>query len=133
MPLSKIAANATLADVVDRLKSPEEYVRGVLGNLFDHKTEGGAVVRIGVMGRGLIPHYRLDRISPGFSLSDETPPPSFSVIGAFNGRNHKPLVDESEAADILHDEHWSAGFMTLDEVRALIGVIRGARDGRTTP
>lgn len=127
MPLPQIAPNATVADVVDRLKSPEDYVRGVLGNLFDHKAEGGAVVRIGMMGRGLIPHYRLDRMSPGFSLSDEPPTPVFSVIGAFNGRNHKPLVGELEAADILRDEHWSRGFMTLDEVQTLIGVIRGAR------
>lgn len=127
MPLPQIAPNATIADVVDRLTSPEDYVRGVLGNLFANNAEGSAVVRIGVKGRGLVPHYRLDRMSPGFSLSDKPPTPVFSVIGAFHGRNHKPLVDELEAPDILRDENWSGGFMTLNEVQTLIGAIRGPR------
>jgi hypothetical protein len=115
MPGPTIRSDTTIADVLPTLDKPEHYVRGVLENLYLCKREWpSATVRIGITGRGIVPHYRVEYPAEAAG----TPMPG--IFDAFNGRNHKKLADE----DVLRDEHWSSRAMTLEQVRDLLGQIR---------
>jgi hypothetical protein len=120
-----IPTNATIADVVELLSRPEDYVRGVLGNMFDYRKEHGtAVVRIGTTGTGKAPHYRV-QIEIGdltdFMLGEGVEADYFT---AFHGRNHAKLDWGSTE---LRGEHWSTNGMTVEAVQELIAGIRGFR------
>ena len=59
MSKSKVPSDATIDSVINTLNGPEEYVRGVLGNMYQAKKElgprpGDVHVRIGITGRGLL-------------------------------------------------------------------------------
>lgn len=111
MAREQIPRNATIADVLPTLADQEDYVRRVLSTLSGMRREhGDVVVRIGVTGKGFLPNYRVDHAG------------ELSVpISAFDGATHKPF---SEVASIDTD-NWSTGSMTLDDVRGLLGRIRG--------
>ena len=53
-------------DVLTTLANPERYLRGVLKNLYECKSQkqtgkkGDVVARIGITGEGTFPHYRID-------------------------------------------------------------------------
>jgi hypothetical protein len=57
----KIASDSTVADLVDSLANPIEYVRQIIGNFvagqYDRDT---AVVRIGVEGVGVASNYKIE-------------------------------------------------------------------------
>jgi hypothetical protein len=54
-----IADDATIADIVNTLIKPGEYIRNVLEKLWDCNREyGNAAVRIGTLGHGRAPNYR---------------------------------------------------------------------------
>lgn len=119
--MPKIAPDATIADILSTLDKPEEYLRGIVGNLNEcQRTYGDAWVRIGITGRGIVPHYRVEM--PAEAAGTPVPWP----WKVFNGRNHKTLVDE----DLLRDEHWSKRSMTLEETRKLLGEIRMMKRNR---
>jgi hypothetical protein len=111
-----VPPGSTIADIICTLAHPEEYVRGVLGHLYECRRDyPTAYVRIGITGHGIVPHYRIEY--PGYAGA---PPGTF---GAFRGDNHKRLVDE----DLLRDEHWSTKMMSLEEVATLLGNLRKAK------
>ena len=121
--------NATLADIVGGLSKPEHYVRSALANMYVAEKEyGPLVIRIGRMGTGQVPHYRFDQVTERELLEEMVA--SLLPMASFNGRNHKPLVAEGEESEILRNEHWSRGRMTLGELAALLGAIRSKGRGR---
>jgi len=89
------------------------------------KEHGDVVLCIGRAGNGRRPNYRVDVTEKRCLFGDETT--RLLVVACFRGDNHKPYTPEGEEADILKDAGWSTGMMTYDEVRALIGQIRGLR------
>jgi hypothetical protein len=118
MPVTRLRPSDTLSDILDTLKEPSEYVRGVLGNLMTCKKEhGSACVRIGTTGGGISPHYRIEP-DGAFSRDDWLEEKFWQ---AYNGRNHKKL-DWGFAE--LRDQHWSPSSMSFDEVQSLLGKLR---------
>jgi hypothetical protein len=117
--------DATLAYVMSTLARPEDYVRGMLRNLYDCKREhGGASARLGLTGGGVSPHYRIE-----FPLQLEAlPNVSNGIFGAFDGRSHKLIdwIDEASQSEgsILWDEHWSTNPMGIGDVTAFLAYIR---------
>ena len=127
--MRQLPDSATIEDVVNTLENPIDYVRQVFGNMTAIRREhGSAVVSIGTTGRGIFPHYRVD---PGRSieaihkmLQEEEGGEELldAHFVAFHGRNHKQL---DWGPGELHGEHWSASHMTWEEVRELLGRLRG--------
>jgi hypothetical protein len=139
MPAITITGDATIADIVGRLNKPMEYVRSVLEHMWECRREfGSASVRIGVMGEGRAPNYRLEYAKEGMSHA--------AVFKAYNGLSHKPieglgqwnLTDEDFVAALdgtntelpptpdhtLRGEHWSSRVMRLEDVSTLLGQLR---------
>lgn len=110
-----IPAGATITNILDRLRGPEEYVRGVFHNFHEARRELGRdeiEVFIGNSGEGKYPHYK---------IRDTAVSPLMKTYRrAFHGRTHKVLL-ESRDLDI----NWSERGMTYDEVRSLLGRLRG--------
>lgn len=127
-----IENDSTIADVVTKLKKPQEYVRRVCEHMWDCKQQfGSATVRIGVMGRGRAPNYRIE--CPG---KDEDVPANFAV---YNGLGRKeirelgmvdletlfaPAPAPPEPKHLLQYDHWSTRSMSLDEIQVLLGKLR---------
>jgi hypothetical protein len=118
--------NATISDILPTLDNAESYVRQVLGNMADYrKTHGAAVVRLGTTGRGIAPHYRVQKEhdEAGFGellgrvIDDES-----GYFTAFHGRSHKQLAWGSRE---LRGQHWSTRAMSFDEVQSVLGQLRG--------
>src|SRR5205823_5227288 len=101
---------------------------------------GSAVVRIGVTGEGLAPHYRVEpeggegaAILRGI-LSNNTQEEIDKDLAnrlevfshAYSGRSHKRLPLEHRE---LKHVSWSNHSMKIDEVRTLIGELRGHKVG----
>lgn len=106
-----LSHDAIIADVVSSLENAEEYVRRVLTTLVTVRREQGeVVVRIGIRGKGVLPNYRIDRAGE-----------SGQSINAFDGTTHKPFTDVRS----IDTSNWSTRSMTYDEVRGLLGSIRG--------
>ncbi len=125
-----ISDAATISDVVQTLRHPEEYVRSVLGNMAALRRAYGdnVWVRIGRTGDGKALHYRIDQRWEREPFFEGCPPHvSLLPIGAFRGTGHKPLVPSGEEPDILHDSNWTTGTMSFEEVRALLGKLRTMR------
>lgn len=111
MSRTPIARDATITDVLRTLADPEEYVRRVLSTVSSIRSKhGSVVVRIGVTGNGFLPNYRIDHSGT-----------SCEPINAFDGATHKPFTDVAN----IDTENWSTCSMTYDEVRELLGRIRG--------
>lgn len=134
-----IASDATLEDVVGQLSKPEDYIRRVLENMLRCKKQNNsAYLRLGVLGTGQIPNYRIEylgkagKITAGITGKQEAK----IVFGAFNGRNHIEMVGigdydidqlfagEERPERVLHYGHWSEKAMTVEEVQGLLGQIR---------
>jgi hypothetical protein len=111
MPTETIANDATIGDVLATLDNAEEYVRRLLSTMGAMRPQHGAVVvRIGITGKGVMPNYRIDHAGE----------PSRS-ISAFDGQTHKPFTDVRN----IDTENWSTRSLTYDEVRGVLGQIRG--------
>jgi hypothetical protein len=81
-----IPEDAIIADIIEDLRDPLDYVRRVLGNMHEFRQEhGSAAVRIGTTGRGIVPHYRIEPPDRPF-LEDMD-----LYYVAFDGRSHKRL------------------------------------------
>jgi hypothetical protein len=119
----RIPSDSRVSDIVHSLSDPVEYVRGIIGNFvgdqYDRVTD---VVRIGVAGIGVAPHYKIES------------PVTIDVLGTtrlmwgaqiYHGRNHKQM--EAFTNSDTRDEHWSTRTMTYDELATLIGELRSKR------
>ena len=137
MSHNSIPADATIAVIKGRLRDPIEYVRRVLMNMQSCKEEhGDAVVRIGITGEGVAPHYRIEPeeglgAPVGRELSSHTSDEMErertyilrAFYNAYNGFSHKKQIRWSHKE--LQDDSWSRHSMILAEVRDLIGEMRG--------
>ena len=96
---------SSLADVIERLDKPKEYLRSIYENMQEYeKTHGKANVKIGNTGKGHFPNYRFEPITPHFR--------------AFDGRYHKILQP-----DQFVEDNWSEKPSTIEEVELLIGKV----------
>ncbi|MBS9477035.1 hypothetical protein [Ancylobacter radicis] len=110
----KISKDATLETVLGTLNKPENYIVGIFHHMHECKRlHGSSIVRIGVMGEGKAPNYRIE-------YDDEQDYCPNTVYGALDGKSHKILVEE----DVLVDFNWSISLMSYSEVQALLGRIR---------
>jgi hypothetical protein len=129
MPVKIIPKDAILSDITNSLDQPKEYVRHVFGNMVDfHKAHGAAVVRLGTTGRGVAPHYRVQKSHGSGEILghlDKTIEPEYFT--AFHGRSHKQL---EWGARELRGEHWSTRAMTYEEVQFLLGELRKFRKAK---
>ena len=131
---TRLPENPTVADVIPTLKKPEEYLRRMLSNMMLCKREhGAACVRIGVTGAGVAPHYRVGPPMEGMAaptehlLGDEPlfcdPIDLTPWYKAYNGRGHQQI--EAWGLREMGLNSWSNREMSLDDVRALLGRVRG--------
>jgi hypothetical protein len=122
-----LAPDATIADIVSKLRESEEYVRRALGNFHALLKEPTAQITVGVTGNGAYPNYKID---PPFLAGDDplakellSSEPVYGVIAptrVFNGRTHHLLIDPER----VRNEHWSRRSMTFIELQTLLGEIR---------
>jgi hypothetical protein len=105
LPHTPLARDATITDVLTTLANPERYLRGVLKNLYECKSQmqtgerGDVVARIGITGEGIFPHYRIDYFDDvdlsGIGVGRLT---MHKTFGAFHGRTHKVITSMAEAS-----------------------------------
>jgi hypothetical protein len=126
-----LGRDVTIANLLETLARPEDYVRGVLENLYaclsqrSGSQKGDLFVRIGVTGNGIVPHYRIDYFSSK-GLGNIS---VCATFGAFDGRTHKKIALLEEASiqrdeSILLDQNWSTRSTTFKEIENLLGQIR---------
>lgn len=110
-------SDATVADVVDSLDRPEDYVCGVLEKLYEcRKLHGNSRVIIGTSGRGLRPYYRI--VYDG---------PSGEAVYNTYFDNHRSFAEEGRP--VHGGVNWSSRSMTLQEVAHIRGSLRASHRG----
>ena len=131
-----ISDDATIADVVERLNAPEEYVRKVLANMYECRRQfGEPIVRIGLLGEGRARNYSIEAAQEAGNWRDRG-----KLFGAYSGLSHKKRDDlgeidlnawllgqaseEPEPDSHLHYDNWSSGSFSLEEVSAVLGKLR---------
>lgn len=107
---SIIEPDATIEDVVPTLTTPKEYVRAIVSTMVPcFQKHGNATVRIGITGEGKMPFHKISFVGKDGKVE---------VFGAYSG--------ESVFQDVkIHENTWSTSSMTYDEVRELLGKLRG--------
>ena len=111
--MSNLPADTTLADLRHVLADSGEFVRQVSGVMHSATKEHGPVVmRLGITGTGRLPNYRLESLASGAPLL------------ALDGNSHKPWP---EGADFTGAANWSRRTRSLEDVRALLGEVRGLK------
>lgn len=121
MVKKQLPSDVTISEIVGNLKRPDEYVRRVLGNMNTCRTKhGSSLVRLGITGQGITPHYRVE---PDFDLDRYLDDDEFMAdhFVAYDGRNHERL---DWGCKELRANHWSTRAKSFDEVRDLLGTIR---------
>jgi hypothetical protein len=119
-----IPPNSTVADILDSLDNPAEYVRQIIGNFVGGQYDRDkAVVRIGVAGIGFAPNYKIEypqdlELGPGVLVP-------LHAAQIYHGRNHKEIT--AFANHDTREEHWSTRATTFAELQALIGVLRAKK------
>lgn len=115
MPKVDIAPNDTIATVLDMLTDKEEYVRTVLVNMAEcrRRFDSACRVYIGVTGSATAPHHKISYINARGN---------WQTFGTFNGK--KPFKDVA-----IHEKNWSSAHMSLEDVKALLGELRGFKAG----
>ncbi len=116
-----IAPDAVIADVIDEIDNPIEYVRRVLEKLERcRRAHGNAHVRIGVRGRTERPNYLIEYLH-------EDPKSRASSVrqdAAYSGSTHRELAPKH-----MEDaRNWSPEEMNVTAVSSLIGRLRDQRD-----
>ena len=104
-----LESDAIISDLLDRLGNAGNYVRRVLQTMYEVRRDQGddITVRIGIVGNGHSPHYRIDR------ANGET-------IEAFDGSNGRRFTDYTD----FHAEKWSVRAMTFEQVKSLRGQLK---------
>ncbi|TPM54087.1 hypothetical protein FJ959_18575 [Mesorhizobium sp. B2-2-4] len=120
VPATPIAADATIADMVETLDKPVEYVRRVLEKLERCKrVHGDAQVRVGVRGRAECPNYLIEYVRQ----DAKTHEPVTHQDAAYSGSTHRELAPHH----IAEARNWSPEEMNITAVSALIGRLRSPR------
>lgn len=115
--LVTIPEDATIADVVENLDHPIEYVRRVLEKLERcRRAHGDAQVRIGVAGRAECPNYLIEYISEDLKTGQKSIHPD----AAYSGSTHRELAPRH----IDETKNWSCEEMNITAVSALVGRLR---------
>lgn len=114
-----MTADSTVADVVQMLANPVEYVRRILEKLERcRRIHGNAQVRIGVRGRVECPNYLIEYLRANCGNT------SVHRDAAYSGSTHRELAPRH----IEETASWSPEEMNITAVSALIGRLRNARD-----
>ena len=124
--LDAIADDSTIADIVDRLDKPVEYVRRVLEKL-EHcrRVHGDAQVRVGVRSRAECPNYLIE-------YAQEDKKTRKTVVhsdAAYSGSTHRELAPRH----IEDEKNWSPEEMNITAVAALIGRLRHPNGASRSP
>lgn len=120
VPQKVIAADSTIADVIDGLDKPIEYVRRVLEKLERCKrAHGDAQVRLGVRGRAECPNYLIEYVREDAKTRERTT----HQDAAYSGSTHRELAPHHIEAV----KNWSPEEMNITAVSALIGRLRNPR------
>ncbi len=120
VPQKPVATDSTIADVVETLDKPVEYVRRVLEKLERCKrAHGDAQVRLGVRGRAECPNYLIEYIRE----DPKTHERAVYQDAAYSGSTHRELAPKH----IEDARNWSPEEMTITAVSALIGRLRNPR------
>lgn len=116
-----MAADSTVADVVQMLADPIEYVRRILEKLERcRRIHGNAQVRIGVRGRVECPNYLIEYLRHSANSGNT----SVHRDAAYSGSTHRELAPRH----VEETANWSPEEMNITAVSALIGRLRNARD-----
>ena len=119
VPVS-MAADSTIADVVQELADPIEYVRRILEKLERcRRIQGDAQVRIGVRGRAECPNYLIESLRHDAKSGHTAIHPD----AAYSGSTHRELSPRH----IEQAANWSPEEMNITAVSALIGRLRNGR------
>jgi hypothetical protein len=119
--LVSMAADSTIADAVQKLADPVEYVRRVLDKLERcRRIHGDAQVRIGVRGRVECPNYVIESLRHDTKRGHTT----IHSDAAYSGSTHRELAPRH----IEETTNWSSEEMNITAVSALIGRLRNARN-----
>ncbi|CCV06143.1 conserved hypothetical protein [Mesorhizobium metallidurans STM 2683] len=120
VPQTPIAADATIADMVEVLDKPVEYVRRVLEKLERCKrAHGDAQVRVGVRGRAEAPNYLIEYARENAKTRER----ETYQDAAYSGSTHRELAPHH----IAEARNWSPEEMNITAVSALIGRLRNPR------
>lgn len=112
--------DSTIADVVETLDHPVEYVRRVLEKLERcRRAHGDAQVRIGVRGRAECPNYLIESVHEDAKSHQAVVRPE----AAYSGSTHRELAPRH----IEEARNWSPEEMNITAVSALIGRLRNPR------
>ncbi|MER8626345.1 hypothetical protein [Mesorhizobium sp. M1143] len=104
--------DATLKTI--KLGKPLDYVIGVMKNMIVcRKLHGNARMRIGILGTGQRPNYRIS-----YDTADGE-----QIFDSF-WDNHVSFSVEGRAT-VGYEENWSTETISYDEVAALRGTIKG--------
>lgn len=115
--LAKTPGDATIADVVENLDHPIEYVRRILEKLERcRRAHGDAQVRIGVLGRAECPNYLIQYTTEDLKCGQKSIHPD----AAYSGSTHRELAPRH----IEETKNWSSEEMNISAVSALIGRLR---------
>ena len=95
----------------------------MLSGLDRHK----AVVRIGVAGHGVSPHYKIEYPTE-LPFEGALTIPYQATFEIYQGQSHKRMTAFN--VDDVREEHWSKKAMTLSEIQQLLGSLRSGRRGR---
>ena len=106
--LSKLPHDATVATIIHSLRDPDKYLSRVQHNMILFQREHGcvALVRIGVTGGGIAPHYRIQPDKPFWDALEG------SIFGgkkddltryykAYNGRSHEHFAGWGAAVKVM--------------------------------
>ena len=117
---TSIAADSTIADVVDVLDKPIEYVRRVLEKL-EHcrRVHGDAQVRLSVRSRSECPNYLIEYVTEDVKTREKIT----RQTAAYSGSTHRELAPKH----IEETKNWSPEEMNITGVAALIGRLRNPR------
>ena len=120
VPPKLIPADSTIADVVEGLNKPVEYVRRVLEKLERCKrAHGDAQVRLGVRGRAECPNYLIEYVREDAKTHERVT----HQDAAYSGSTHRELA----VHHIAEVRNWSPEEMNITAVSALIGRLRNPR------
>ena len=120
VPPKLIAADSTIADVVEGLNKPVEYVRRVLEKLERCKrAHGDAQVPLGVRGRAECPNYLIEYVREDAKTHERVT----HQDAAYSGSTHRELA----VHHIAEVRNWSPEEMNITAVSALIGRLRNPR------
>ncbi|GLS31643.1 hypothetical protein SAMN04488498_102242 [Mesorhizobium albiziae] len=115
-----IPADATIADVVDMLDKPVEYVRRVLEKLEQcRRAHGDAQVRVGVLSRSECPNYLIEAVGEDKKSRQKIVRPD----AAYSGSTHRELAPRH----VEDTRNWSPEEMNITAIAALIGRLREPR------